>query len=144
MGSNKYQEYQNLKTNKGTAVKGSPRKETCLWTKRIFIATMKKEKSRTKLGQSHFLSVYVSLTLTLLYFLVINLKRQKLNFWSSEITHERSWMRNVPALKGEMPSMRNWVNKGGGGWVFSSQFNSFLFLHWPIRKSSEPHLPLYD
>lgn len=43
-GSTKYQEYKNLKTNKGTAVKGSPRKESSLWTESIYCNNEKRKK----------------------------------------------------------------------------------------------------
>lgn len=138
-GSNKYQEYQNLKTYKGTAVKGSPRKETSLWKKRVFIATMKKEESNLKIRTVCLISFLCrSLSLISLCFLVITLKRQMLSFWSAGITHERTWVRNVLELRGEPLSMRLRVNHRG--WSCSCQFNT-LFLHWPIRSSTAPHIP---
>ena len=48
-------------------------------------------------------------------------------------------MRNVPALKGEMPSKRNQANHRGGS--FSSQVNKFLLRYWPGRKSRDPTFP---
>lgn len=98
-GSNKYQEYKNLKTNKGTAVKGSPGKRV-LFGQRVFIATMKKEKSNLKIRTVCLISLLcMSLSLISLRFLALTLKRQKPSFWSAGITRERTWVRTVLELK---------------------------------------------
>lgn len=57
----------NIKTtNKGTAVKGSPRTKISLWTRRMFIAIVKKEKINLKIRKASLI-FFLCVFLLLLY-----------------------------------------------------------------------------
>lgn len=78
-------------------MKGSPRKGTSLWKKKVFIATAKKEESNLKMRTVCLISfLCMSLVSCLLMLFSYNPEKAASEFWSAGITHERTWVKKCP------------------------------------------------
>lgn len=126
-------------------MKGSPRKEISLWTKSIYCYN-EKRKNNLKIRTVSLIS-FLCMSLSLSYPSILlsynpeDVEAEFLvvcnNTWKD--VEKCSWTERWDTFYEKLSQPFN-----HRGWSFSTQFDNFLFLYWPIRKSNEPHLPWND